>query len=43
MSQPEEILTFLRRKDERTGYILRIGSFTYSLSLLGYGNGDIEL
>ena len=38
VSQPE-ILTFLCRKDERTGYILSIGSLTSSLSLFGYGNG----
>jgi len=41
-SQPE-ILTFLCRKDERTSYILSIRSLTSSLSLFGYGNGDIKL
>ena len=42
VSQPD-VLTFLCRKDESTGYILSTGSLTSSLSLFGYANGDIGL
>ena len=44
VSQPD-ILTFLCRKDEKwpVTFVLSIGLLTSSLSLFGYGNGDIVL